>query len=135
MTRSDFYISAEFGAGSEDQERQVYYGKLLKVLRYNFKIGLHEETRALVLVSWVDGLQVNSVRQVLKPVPLSRAFGRATVEDAYTVLNLIGVVEHVRPGRAGKSTFFVDPDRGVHNLLDDTSKSPDGVNRKLRGLM
>ena len=130
MLRSDWYISAEFGTDKDDC-RDVYYGNVLKFLRYTFQIAGIQTTKDLALIEWANGLKVNQYLQVHRPGDVEAAFSNATVEDVFVVLNAIGVLEH-RPERARtKHTFFMDPTREYSGLLEIDKNGADGVNRTL----
>ena len=92
MLRSGWYIFAEFGS-EKDECRDVYYGKLLKFLRYTFQFAGIQTTKDLALIEWANGLKLNQYLQVHRPGDVEAAFRNATVEDVYEVLNAIGVLE------------------------------------------
>ena len=104
MFRSDWYISAEFCA-EEDECEDLYYGRVLKFLRYTFSISGVQSTRYLALIEWASGLKVTQCHQVHKPGAIDSVFRNATVEDVSVVLNSIAFLE-LRSERSRGNTRF-----------------------------
>lgn len=131
MVRSDFYVAAEFQNSVHTDGRDVYYGRILKILRYNFRCLSEEKTKELVLVEWSRKLRADSFGQVYCGRELNQSFTNATIEDASIILNGIGIVEHCSPSFRGTRTYFVDPSRSSRQLLSPERVGVDGVNRNL----
>ena len=129
--RSDFCVTAEFENFVHTDGRDVYYGRILKILRYNFR-GLSEEmTKELVLVEWSRKLQADSFSQVYCGRELNQSFTNATIEDVSIILNGIRIIEHCSPSFRGKKTYFFDPARSSRELLSREKVVGDGVSRNL----
>ena len=88
-------------------------------------------TKELVLVEWSRKLQADSFGQVYYGRELNQSFTNATIEDASTILNGIGILEHCSPSFRGTRTYFVDPVRRSRELLSSEKVGVDGVNRNL----
>lgn len=153
-SRADYYVSVQFlgevdhisedldsSDHSAEAERNVFYGRVLKIVRYEFRLASGPETREVIIVDWATQLRKNSVGQVYGDCKLTRLFRRPTATDVSGVLNSIGVLEHVYPrGKQhsrlqGTKTFILDPYRRLHSLLSSERASPDGYKRMLAGLV
>ena len=109
-------------------------------LRYRFIVQGEMKCRDLMLVEWANNLKVTECSQVYCDATMPRAFSSPTVGDISAIINGIGVLEHSYPldanfsPRKGTKTFFIDPQREAHQLLNDWRVSSDGVCRSLGGV-
>ena len=130
MLRSDWYIAAEL-CTDHDEHRQVYYGKVLRFLRYTFHVNGSALTKDLILTEWANGLFINQFDQVYKPSAGNGVFRNSSVEDVTVILHSMGVLERRTVRTTGKHTFFLDPSRAANGFLDETATGSDGINRTL----
>lgn len=147
-SRADFYVAAESLSetgreGHEDafgSNRQVFYGRVIKLVQYEYNLPSGKEIRTLVVADWAQLLHKTSVNQVYSDLRMDRVFRTPRASNLSCLLHMIGVFEHTYPRDkrrsrlVGTKTFFVDPYRRVYHLLDRGRLSPDGVNRWLAGL-
>lgn len=143
--RDDFYIAAEFDNQEETMESRtldVYYGRVLLILQYNFKVRGGLLSRCLFVGEWAGSLKKTALEQVYKVGTASQGFGKRSIEDASVILHQVGLIEHVHGGRVGagsnssrqKRSYFLDPLGSVHGFFNAGISSPDGRNRMLSGL-
>ena len=133
LSRADWFFAGEFRSGELSNRRDVYYGRVLKVLIYEFLFNSGAEERVLLLADWSDKMEVNGFGEVFRPCAAERAFSGSTIEDPSVYFNSIGVFEHKIPGVPGRRTYFVDPSRASNGLLVTGKLGPDGIDRLLRG--
>lgn len=118
---------------------QVFYGGVLKLVQYDFSLSTGKAIRTLVVADWAHQLHKTSVSQIYSDLRMDRGFRRPTASKVRCLLHMIRVFEHVYPREkqhsqiTGTKTFFVDPHRRMHHLLDHNRLSPDGLTECWRG--
>ena len=130
--RKDFYIAAQFDGGGAI--RNVYYGKVLLFIQYEFTFASGKLPTLLFIAEWGQSLQKSSMGQVYSRLQGSRLFGNVTVEDVGIITHGIGMFHHQHPGTRRKAAFFLDPQRDMQHLLEMGNTCFDGVDRRLSGL-
>ena len=128
--RMDHFIASEYDAGQD--ARDVYYGAVSLFLRYTFHFPHGDETRNLFIGRWARGLRKDSLDEIYSLSPSASLFGNPTVELTSTITHAIGVLKHRISPQERTRTYFIDPERRVHHLLDPQRISPDGINRCLK---
>lgn len=130
--RQSCYLAGAFEAMNESID--VYYGRAHAFLQIRTK----GQEYMLVLTDWADGvLQVGEQRQVFANVGSEhkRLFEGLRIDSIICVSHQIMLLECLKPrpsNRTIRRTYFIDEQRGGHNMLEDTTSTRNG--QLLRGL-
>ncbi|CDF37104.1 unnamed protein product [Chondrus crispus] len=102
---SNFYVSAQFESDRGENAREVYYGRIRRILVYKFHLPRGQELRQLVVSDWAPNVKRTSLAQVYAPT--AAVFQTPTVEDSSVLLHLIGLWTMPIPREGTAQTFAV----------------------------
>lgn len=107
MKRADWYTSAEFDTSDGENSRNVFYGRISKILRYIFRFQSWHSTKSLLFIEWVTQLRTDAVGRLYKRSGLGDVFFNRTIDRPDVAGNAIGVLEHTASGFICTRTFGI----------------------------
>ena len=105
MTRADYFVSCEF-RGSFEDELDVYYGRILKIMHLRYELNGDLRDLPVILIDWAQDLRQNGHGQVYKTCSAKQAFGTPSVEHASILSGSNAVFEHRIPGSNASRTYL-----------------------------